>query len=82
MAYITLELKEKAMKMAKKEGLTMKALLSFLLKGYTEQEIVLTSKRRQPRGIFFETEELSDEEIELVSKSSKIQSLHKRLQEL
>jgi antitoxin component of RelBE/YafQ-DinJ toxin-antitoxin module len=40
------ELKEKAMKMAKKEGLTMKALLSFLLKGYTEQEIILTSRRR------------------------------------
>ena len=29
---INSELKEKAMKMAKKEGLTMKALLSFLLK--------------------------------------------------
>lgn len=43
-ANIDSELKEKAMKMAKKEGLTMKALLSFLLKGYIDRAIIIWAR--------------------------------------
>ncbi|MDQ7022278.1 MAG: hypothetical protein Q9M97_01895 [Candidatus Gracilibacteria bacterium] len=43
-ANINTELKNKAMAMAKAEGLTMKALLSFLLKGYIEKEIEIGAK--------------------------------------
>ncbi len=79
--HIDSELKEKAMQMAKKEGLTLKALLSFLLKGYTEQEIILTSR---PRSVIadFEVEELSDDEVLILSQSSEIQALHKKLEHL
>lgn len=79
---IDTELKQKAMQMAKKEGLTMKALLSFLLKGYTEHEIILTSQRR-PAGIsHFEFEELLDDELEVLHSSKKIQEYNNRLQKL
>ena len=72
------ELKEKAMKMAKKEGLTMKALLSFLLKWYTQQEIILTSRRRWVAHPHFEWEDFTSEENNFLN-SAEVQEKYKKL---
>lgn len=72
------ELKEKAMKMAKKEGLTMKALLSFLLKWYTEHEIILTSRRRPVGNWHIEWEDFSSEENNFLN-SAEIEEKYKKL---
>ncbi len=73
-ANIDSELKEKAMKMAKKEGLTMKALLSFLLKWYTQEKITLTTTSSFERNYCnIEVEELSQQEEDIIAQSSKMQ---------
>ena len=63
-------LKETAMKMAKKEGLTMKALLSFLLKWYVEKEITLWARSGRDYITNFEIEDFSSEEVKFVEEWS------------
>ncbi len=68
------KLKEKAMKMAKQEGLTMKALLSFLLKWYVKEEIVIETKisqHKRKEQFNIELEEFSLEEKNIID-SNKI----------
>jgi len=43
---IDTELKNKAMKMAKKQGLTMKALMGFLLQLYIDEEVEIVARYR------------------------------------
>jgi len=71
-ANINTELKNKAMAMAKKEWLTMKALLSFLLKWYVKKEIKIwtTFTKSYERDYWtLEIEELSNEEMEIINSS-------------
>ena len=71
-ANINTELKNKAMAMAKEEWLTMKALLSFLLKWYVKKEIEIwtTFTKSYERDYWtLEIEELNDEEMEIINSS-------------
>ncbi len=79
-ANIDSELKEKAMKMAKEEGLTLKAVLSFLLKWYIEKEFTFTPMRRIHKS-HLEFEELTPEEIKFFE-SDEIQDKYRKLSEL
>jgi hypothetical protein len=56
----------------------MKALLSFLLKGYTEHEIILTSQRRPGGNWHIEWEDFSSEENNFLN-SAEIQEKYKKL---
>ena len=80
---INSELKEKAMKMAKDEGLTMKALLSFLLKWYTEKEIEINATFSQhKRNSEIEIENFSEEEINLLENEWNFKNLTNKLNDL
>jgi len=72
-ANINLDLKNKAMEMAKKDWLTMKALLSFLLKAYVEKEIKIKASISSHKREYgnFEIEDLNDDELNIIN-SSKI----------
>ena len=77
------DLKEKAMKMAKKEGLTMKALLSFLLKWYTKKEIEINASFSQhKRNNDVEIEDFSKEEIEILETKWNFKNLTNKLNDL
>lgn len=78
-ANINTELKEKAMIMAKEEWLTMKALLSFLLKWYVEKEIEIWAKFTSLERDYWtlEIEELTDEEMEIINSSEKLRNAPK-----
>lgn len=79
---IDTELKQKAMKMAKKEGLTMKALLSFLLKWYVEDEIVLWAKIKRWYFSNLEIEWWSQKEIDNLNNNKNLKSLWSKLNTL
>ena len=80
---INSKLKEKAMKMAKSEGLTMKALLSFLLKWYTEKEIEINATFSQhKRNSEIEISSLLDEEIKMINSNSILKNAPDELNKL
>lgn len=80
-ANINTELKNKAMAMAKKEWLTMKALLSFLLKGYIKKEIEIWAKFTSHERDYgeLEIEELNEEEKDFLMNDSKLEEKRKKL---
>lgn len=83
-ANINTELKNKAMAMAKAEWLTMKALLSFLLKWYVEEEIHIWARFSSFERDYWklEIEELNEEEKEIINSSSILQNAHSELSNL
>jgi len=76
-ANINTELKNKAMAMAKEEWLTMKALLSFLLKWYTEKKIEIWAKFSSFERDYWnlEIEELTKNEKEIFNNSKEFKDL-------
>jgi len=81
---INSELKKKAMTMAKAEWLTMKALLSFLLKWYVEEKIEIWAKFTSFERDYgeLEIEELSEEEIKIINSSDKLRNAPNILSQL
>ena len=80
-ANINTELKNKAMEMAKKEWLTMKALLSFLLKWYVEEKIEIWAKFTSFERDYgeLEIEELSEEEKDFLMNNSELEKKRREL---
>ena len=76
---IDAELKKIAMAKAKKDGITMKALLGYFLKWYVEDEITIGAKFRRGSYVnkelvelwFIREDKLSTKNIKLLEKSKK-----------
>ncbi len=79
---IDTKLKNKAMKMAKKEWLTMKALMSFLLKWYTEHNITLGTKVCRDYDTEVEIIPWTKDELELLENDSTLLKLWKKMDDL
>jgi len=81
---IDTELKKKAMAMAKKQGLTMKALMGFLLQWYIEKEIEVWAKFHSFERDYWELtiEPLNDEEMKIINWSKELKNAHKKLSKL
>ena len=83
-ANINTELKNKAMAMAKEEWLTMKALLSFLLKWYVKKEIEIWASFSSLKRDYWtlEIEELSEEEELFLIEDKELESNRLKLNKL
>lgn len=83
-ANINTELKNKAMAMAKAEWLTMKALLSFLLKWYVEEEIHIWARFTSFERDYWilEIEPLKWEEIDFLMNDTELELKRNKLNEL
>lgn len=79
---IDTELKNKAMAMAKKEGLTMKALLSFLLKWYTDHSITLWARIERDYETEVEVIPWTEEELKFLEKDSTLWKLWEQMNDL
>lgn len=79
---IDTELKNKAMAMAKKEWLTMKALLSFLLKWYTDHSITLWARVERDFDTEVEIIPWTKEELKLLEEDDDLKELWNRFNKL
>ncbi len=79
---IDTELKKKAMFMAKKEGLTMKALMSFLLKWYVEKDISLWARYNKKCHNDIEIIPWSDDELDSLNNDIELKELEWKFNKL
>jgi len=79
---IDTELKNKAMAMAKKEWLTMKALMSFLLKWYTDHSITLWARLEREYETDLEVIPWTKEELKFLEEDSELKELWNKFNNL
>ncbi len=74
---IDTDLKNKAMAMAKKQGITMKALMGFLLQWYVEEQIEVGARFTHFERDYWELtiEELSEEEKAIIANSKELKDI-------
>ena len=76
-ANIDSDLKKQAMEMAKKNWITLKSLISLLLKSYVEKDIKLWARMQRNYSIFS-----SEKEVEDIKVSHKVQKKMNELSDL
>lgn len=79
---IDTELKNKAMSMAKKQWLTMKALMSFLLKWYTDNSITLWARLERDYSSDLEIIPWTEEELSILNQDQELKDLWDRFNKL
>ena len=76
-ANIDSDLKKAAMDMAKKNWITLKSLISILLKSYVDKEIKLWARMQRDYCSGFEQEEWTLEEIKLLENDKDLKKIEK-----